>query len=111
MKKGEILTYSDRLEAIRKSKKMSQLEFCNSIGIGQSTYSKMISRGSTPKAELLESIATIFPDVNIGYILTGQGEMFLQDTAKPATELEERVKELEEQMKEVRNKLNINEKL
>lgn len=72
----------DRLKAYLKEKNISQADFA--IGIGASTgYVNAIVK--TIGSDKLAIIREKFPDLNIGWLLTGEGEMLKSATAAPAT--------------------------
>ena len=84
---------------------MTQAEFAESIGISQGTLANFTGkRASVPGADVIAKILETYPDVNIAYILTGQGEMFLPKEESPA--LESRVNDLEGRVTAIENKLN-----
>lgn len=72
----------DRLKAYLKEKNISQADFA--IGIGASTgYVNAIVK--TIGSDKLAIIREKFPDLNIGWLLTGEGEMLKSATAAPTT--------------------------
>ncbi|MCM1376903.1 MAG: hypothetical protein NC097_04605 [Clostridium sp.] len=61
-----------RLLAYLKSKRISQKEFAESLGVAPSYVGAMRKSLSSQKLAKLE---TIYPDLNIGWLLSGGGEM------------------------------------
>ena len=71
------MTVRDRLKAYLKEKNISQADFA--IGIGASTgYVNAIVK--TIGSDKLAIIREKFPDLNIGWLLTGEGEMLKEAT-------------------------------
>lgn len=62
----------DRLIAYLKSKGISNTEFGRRIGVSSAYISSMRKSLQPDKAE---KIAAAFPDLNLGWLLTGEGEM------------------------------------
>lgn len=62
----------ERLLAYLKYKNLSQLAFCNSIGVS-STYVSSFKNGFSQK--ILEQIHSLYPDLNILWLLFGEGDM------------------------------------
>lgn len=68
-----------RLKAYLTAKKVSQLSFCNALGVSSGYISNMRKSIAPDK---ISSIATNYPDLNIQWLLTGQGSM-LNDEKLP----------------------------
>lgn len=73
------MTVKERLVQYIKSKGLSNSEFCRRIGVSNAFISSM-RRSMQP--DKTESIALNFPDLNISWLLTGEGEM-LKDSGIP----------------------------
>lgn len=68
----------------------SKAEFAKHVGIERSTYDKMEKGPHKPSADNLERIIEREPYLSLNWLLTGQGEMLLNQTkvvapAQPAT--------------------------
>ncbi len=77
-----------RLEELRKVLKLSQKEIAEKIKIPQRTYSNYENESNKIPQDILQSIATIF-HVNLNWLLTGEGEMFLKPWVLGQTRLGE----------------------
>jgi len=59
-----------------------QSKFAQDIDIPQSTLNEVLKGKKEPKLKLLISITNKFQNVNLNWLITGQGEMFLQEPVK-----------------------------
>ena len=71
----DITTVKGRLMTYLKHKRISQVEFCNAIGVA-STYIAVI-RKSIP-SDKVNRIVAHYPDLNRDWLLYGEGEMLLK---------------------------------
>lgn len=54
-------------------------DFCQKLRFPESSYGGITgSRGTKPNIELIASIAKIFPNANVAWVLTGQGTKLLE---------------------------------
>lgn len=65
-------TVKERLEFFLKSKKISKTDFGKAVGVSNSFVSSMRKSLGPDK---IQSIAQTYPDLNIEWLLTGEGEM------------------------------------
>lgn len=72
----------DRLKAYLKEKNISQADFAIEIGASTGYVNAIVK---TIGSDKLAIIREKFPDLNIGWLLTGEGEMLKSATAAPAT--------------------------
>ncbi len=70
-----------RLKKIRRKLGLTQKEFATSIEISEATLRRYESGQNFPDAEVLERIADKY-GVNIHWLVTGKGPMFLRDSYK-----------------------------
>lgn len=114
---------SVRLQKLIKTLNLKQTTFAKSLGITQPNISRMISGENKISADVLSRIAIAHKMVNLHWLLTGEGEMFLDALnektaavkeppgADAATgkgrleELEERVERLEKALEQLRNEI------
>lgn len=68
-------TLIDRIEAVRLHKKLNLKDFSESVKIARTTYSEVKSQKTKPNSELLVGIATTFRDIDMNWVLTGEGLM------------------------------------
>lgn len=60
-----------------------QTMFANKLGVAQSTINSIVgSRQTKPGFDLIDKLKAVYPQVNIEWLVTGEGEMFLSN--KPA---------------------------
>ncbi len=77
----------NRVKQLLEALKLSQTDFSKEFGIGISTLNEVI-RGKTKSLspEILEALH-VKKNVNLNWILSGQGEMFTSETSKPLNDL------------------------
>ena len=115
---------SIRLQKLIKALNLKQTTFAKSLGITQPNISRMISGQNKISAEALNRIALAHKKVNLHWLLTGEGEMFLDAPTEKNTsedkppadnsnkgkgrleELEERLALVEEEIKQLRKDLH-----
>jgi transcriptional regulator with XRE-family HTH domain len=71
------MTIGERFALILKKKGVTQKSFSERTKYSEQAISKVI-KGQTqsPKADLIAEIAVLLPDVNLRWLLLGEGEMF-----------------------------------
>lgn len=72
-------TLQDRLKRFIAAMDISVLSFENKCGIAQGTVNKMTDKS---RLRTLEKIRLSFPQLNIGWLKTGEGEMLNEPIAK-----------------------------
>lgn len=77
-----------RFESIRKHYKLTQSQISVKLNITQGFYSDMINRGTGVSAKSIIGLALNFPEINLRWFLTGEGEMLEGGVAKEAGEAE-----------------------
>jgi transcriptional regulator with XRE-family HTH domain len=71
------MSISERFAHFLKQKRLTQREFCKLTGFAYSSITKFISKQtSNPGVNLFVLTKKHFPEVNIEWILTGEGEMW-----------------------------------
>ncbi len=114
---------SVRLQKLIKALNLKQTTFAQSLGIKQPNISRMISGQNKISAEVLNRISNTHKMINLHWLLTGEGEMFLDiptgkntSVDEPPTdnpgkgkgrleELEERLTLVEEEIKQLRKEI------
>ncbi len=66
------------MEKIRQEKELSQNAFSKKIGISPSYYSDLKKGQVGPSFWMLYGIANAFPDLNLRWLLTGEGPMWVK---------------------------------
>ena len=105
---------SIRLKQLIKALNLNQPSFAKSLGMTQPNISRMISGRSSISVEILNRITDRYKQVNLHWLLTGDGEMFLGGAPQERDEdivlvkgkgrleeLEERVERVEEELRRV----------
>ncbi len=70
-----------RFKEVRKNLGYSQKEFAKLLGIGLTTLKDYEREKFTPKTEAVLKLITLF-NINPNWLLTGQGEMFLNESSQ-----------------------------
>ena len=65
---------------------ISTRQFEQKINVSNGVIAKVLVQNTTLRSDVLSKIADSFPDINIGWILTGKGEMFLQKSGNTPEE-------------------------
>lgn len=76
----------DRIISLMKHLGMSQKVFANEICISEGALSSIFSGRTKPTLNTVNNIHERFPDVNMGWLIDGKGEMFTSpppDAAQP----------------------------
>lgn len=118
-----LIGQSIRLLKLIKALNLKQTTFAQSLGIKQPNISRMISGQNKISAEVLNRISNTHKSVNLHWLLTGEGEMFLDiPTGKNTSvdepsaanlgkgkgrleELEDRLALVEEELKRLRKEI------
>lgn len=80
----------DRISALMRSMGMSQKNFAAEIRISPGSLSSIFSGRNNPSLSTLNNIHERFPEVNMDWLLNGNGEMFVSATpVSPQTEASE----------------------
>lgn len=74
------MTVKERLVKYIQYKKISNSSFCRSIGVSNAFISSMVKSIQPDK---IERIALNFPDLNTGWLLTGNGSMLNESVVDP----------------------------
>ena len=94
-----------RLRKLLKVLKINQSDFAQSLGMTQSNISRMTSGSNKVSVEVLNRMAGRYPEVNLHWLLTGVGEMFLGEGLNTSAEVDEEEKGKQEELKEIVNRL------
>jgi transcriptional regulator with XRE-family HTH domain len=77
-----------RITELRNSKHMNQKEFSEFVGCPRSSLSEIESGKRSPNVEFIIEISTKFPDINLNWLLKGEGEMLKGNTQNPIFDME-----------------------
>ena len=64
-----------RLKQIIDYYQLSTRQFEQKISVSNGVIAKVLAQNTTLRSDILSKIADTFPEVNIGWLLTGKGEM------------------------------------
>ncbi len=67
----------DRIRAIMEDKKMTQQSFANFIELSTASLSSIFNGRTNPTLKMVEAIKNKVPNININWLLFGEGEMYV----------------------------------
>jgi transcriptional regulator with XRE-family HTH domain len=67
---------NERITLIRNAKDMKQKEFCELVNVPRSSLSEIESGKRSPSLDVIVGISTHFKDINLNWLLTGEGDMY-----------------------------------
>ncbi len=73
-------TINERITLVRNAKDMKQKEFSELINVPRSSLSEIESGKRSASVDVIVGISTHFKDINVDWLLTGEGEMVRQST-------------------------------
>jgi transcriptional regulator with XRE-family HTH domain len=83
MKRYSLEEFGNRIKKIRKALKLSQNEFARGINMSGSFISDLESGSSRAGYDFFYALATVY-DVNLYYLVLGEGEMFGREETRPS---------------------------
>ena len=84
-------TLSDRLQAVIDYKNITITEFERETKVSKGVFAKAIKNNTGVTSVVLEKIISIIPEVNLNWLLTGQGDMLIKDYGRFLYEENDRV--------------------
>lgn len=72
-------TINQRLNFLLNALGMKAGPFSRALGVSETTVRNYVDRTSKPSSEILEKIVNTFKQVNLVWLVTGEGEPFLQE--------------------------------
>lgn len=94
------LHIGQRITEIRKALGFSQNELSRKLQFNQGNFSKLESGAVKPSYEFLERLLDTFPEINVNYLMLGEGDALKVDTDKfKLASNRELIRILEEQLK------------
>ncbi len=76
------MNVGDRIANFRKAKKLTQVIFSKEISISQGSLSDIEKNKTEPSFITIQNIINRYTDINIEWLLTGKGDMFITKTVK-----------------------------
>lgn len=73
-------TVNQRIRQIIENENLSVNAFAKKIGVPQRTLANMLSRGTEPSTKTVNAVINAFPDLSQSWLLTGEGDMLVDDS-------------------------------
>lgn len=99
---GKLETLSERLKKVAETYNMSIAEFSRSLEIPAATMHGYINEDREPKLSFFQVFTDKFPDINIQWLISGNGNIFTQ---------KEYIQEIEEELQMVKEQLHLYRKM
>jgi len=102
---------SIRLRVLIKALNLNQSTFAKSLGMTQPNINRMVSGTGKISVEVLHRIAETHTHINLHWLLTGVGDMYLdgknlQENDLPAVTKQERLEQIEERLAQLEEQVN-----
>jgi transcriptional regulator with XRE-family HTH domain len=99
------MTIGERFALVLKKKGVTQKSFAEKVGVTEQSISKLI-KGQTqsPKADLIAQLTIMFPDVNLRWLLIGEGEM-LKEGMSISDATQEELEQLRKENSQLKDKI------
>lgn len=72
----------ERLNQIIEQKGLTATKFAALIGVNASTISHILAGRNKPGFDIINNIAKTFPDIDLGWLITGNGSMYTSSLPK-----------------------------
>lgn len=72
----------DRIKIWIESKGLKSSSFADKIGVNRATISHILSGRNKPSIDFLHKLISSFPDLNLNWIVSGEGFMYINDERK-----------------------------
>lgn len=87
--------FAERFTKILKDKGLNPNKLAAKLGTTRATVANICDGKHSPSVEKLNSLLTIFPDINVYWLITGRGSMYLNETQPGDSLVEEPVQHYE----------------
>lgn len=67
----------DRIYQLMKTLGMTQKEFASKLCVAEGTLSSIFNGRTKPTSNLVNAVHTFFPEVNINWLMFGEGDMYV----------------------------------
>ena len=99
------MTIGERFALVLKLKGVTQKSFSKQVRYSEQAISKLIKgQIQSPKADLIAQIAILFPDVNLRWLIVGEGEM-LKEGMSIADETQHELETLRKENSKLKDKI------
>lgn len=68
-----------RIEQLREHYELSPKELEKKLGMSNGSWEKALNRNSSIKDNIIRRVIEVYPEVNLGWLVFGEGEMFGSD--------------------------------
>lgn len=75
-----VYNMENRIRTIMEHEQMSQQEFAQKLGLSPATLSNIFNGKTRPTNNHVQAIHKAFPNINISWLLFGEGEMYISGT-------------------------------
>ncbi len=80
-----MIELKDRIKQLMVAQKLSQQEFAEKLKISPASLSSIFNDRTKPTINHVEAVMSSFPNINLRWLMAGEGEMFLAPGAAPET--------------------------
>ena len=70
----------DRIKIVMDYAKLSQQDFSHKLGVSPASLSSIFTGRTNPTNNHVQAIHRVFPEINVSWLLFGEGEMLAVDT-------------------------------
>jgi len=81
----------DRILQLAENQGVRKEKFFSDLGLSYANF-KGKSKGSAPSTDILEKILTIYPTVNVNWLLLGKGPMYINETSNVSADVDYKYK-------------------
>ncbi len=75
----------DRIQKIIEDKNLSPSAFADEVGLNRAVVSHILHGRNKPGLENLQKMLVTYPDINPGWLISGNGSMYLNGSGDPKT--------------------------
>lgn len=101
--------FGDRLRMIMNQEKLSVRKMADKSGVSPGAILDYINKDREPKLQFFHEFNKSFPQINLSWLITGTGNMYVNDGY--ITELETKINNIEEQLVVYKRLANAIEKI
>ena len=86
---SDFKTFASRFEYVLKSLKVKKLTLAQKLEVSHTTIANIINESNSPSVDKIAKISTMYPQINIDWLITGRGSMYLSETQTGNPNVEE----------------------
>lgn len=102
----ESLTINQRLKLFLDHIGIGRQKFADTLGVSQQVLSNALGgRTKYPKSDFLISLIDNYPNFNIYWLLTGKGEMFIDEMLNSSEDLKQELEALRKENSKLKDKI------